>query len=306
MIEELHGTKEIVHHDQFEGFKIYMNDKYEDYPAHWHSDIEIIMPIKNKYNVRIDNVDHVLNEGDIIIIPSGEMHTLTAPPEGERLIFQVEHSILREVNGFDAAYSRFFPCAIFTKNEENDEYKKLRSLLHKIIREQEELDILCGASIHALTLSFFVEAGRICLLQNSETTGSKHQHQQSYIDTFFSICKYINEHCSEDLPLDSVVAISGFSKSHFIRLFKDFTGATYYEYLQKRRMNNAELLLIDTGDCVADIAMRSGYNSLATFNRVFKDCHNCTPTEYRKIAWTSTAHKSPEETKSVSHDQFSV
>jgi AraC-like DNA-binding protein len=305
MIEELHGTKEIVHHDQFDGFKIYMNTKHEDYPAHWHSDIEIIMPIKNIYNAFIDNVNHVLNEGDIIIIPSGEMHTLTSPPDGERLIFQVRHSILREVSGFDAAYSRFFPCAIFTKNEENDEYKKLRSLLWKIIHEQEKMDILCGASIHALTLSFFVEAGRICLMQNSGTAGVKHQRQQSYIDTFFSICKYINEHCSEDLPLDTVVGISGFSKSHFIRLFKDFTGVTYYEYLQKRRMTNAELLLIDTGDSVADIAMRSGYNSLATFNRVFKDSHNCTPSEYRKIAWSSDVHKNM-ESKPVIHESYSA
>ncbi len=292
MIEELHGTKEIVHHDQFDGFKIHMNNEHENYPAHWHSDIEIIMPLKNSYNVFVDNVTHVLNEGDIIIIPSGEMHTLTAPSEGERLIFQVKHSILKEVSGFDAAYSRFFPCAIFNKNEENDEYKKLRSLLFKIIHETENMDILCGASIHALTLSFFVEAGRICLMQNSDNAGVKHQRQQSYIDTFFSICKYINEHGSEDLTLDTVVEISGFSKSHFIRLFKDFTGVTYYEYLQKRRMTNAELLLIDTGDSVADIAMRSGYNSLATFNRVFKDSHSCTPTEYRKKAWTNTVHKS--------------
>jgi AraC-like DNA-binding protein len=284
MIEELHGTKEIVHHDQFEGFKIHMNAKHEDYPAHWHSDIEIIMPLKSTYNVMIDNVTHILNEGDIIIIPSGEMHTLTSPPVGERLILQVEHFILREVNGFDAAYSRFFPCAIFKKDEENDEYKSLRSLLHKIIREQENMNILCGASIHALALSFFVEAGRICLMQNSGNTGSNHQRQQSYIDTFFNICKYINEHCSEDLSLDSVVKLSGFSKSHFFRLFKDFTGTTYYEYLQKKRMSNAELMLIDTSDSVANIAMKSGYNSLATFNRVFKESHNCTPTEYRRMA----------------------
>ncbi|MBO7336771.1 MAG: helix-turn-helix transcriptional regulator [Lachnospiraceae bacterium] len=284
MIEELHGTKEIVHHDQFEGFKIHMNAKHEDYPAHWHSDIEIIMPLKSTFNVMIDNVTHILNEGDIIIIPSGEMHTLTSPPVGERLILQVEHFILREVNGFDAAYSRFFPCAIFKKDEENDEYKSLRSLLHKIIREQENMNILCGASIHALALSFFVEAGRICLMQNSGGTGSNHQRQQSYIDTFFNICKYINEHCSEDLSLDSVVKLSGFSKSHFFRLFKDFTGTTYYEYLQKKRMSNAELMLIDTSDSVANIAMKSGYNSLATFNRVFKESHNCTPTEYRRMA----------------------
>ncbi len=285
MIEELHGTKEIVHHIDYPSFRIYVNDESESYPTHWHSDIEIIMPLQNSYTVTVDNKTHKLSEGDIIIIPSGEIHSLAAPKEGKRLIFQVEHALLREVSGFDAAYSRFFPCAIFEKNEENDDYKKLRSLLNKIIMEKQANDILAAASIHALTLSFFVEAGRMCLRQNSESTAESHLRQQSYIDTFFNVCKYINEHCAEELSLDMVVELSGFSKSHFIRLFKDFTGVTYYDYLQKRRMANAELLLIDTGNSISDVAMQSGYNSLATFNRVFKDSHGCTPTEYRRQAW---------------------
>ena len=285
MIEELHGTKEIVHHNEIPGIKFYMNGEYENYPTHWHSDIEIIMPVENGYTAIIDNTEHRLSEGDIIIIPSGEMHMLKAPATGKRLIFQVEHSLLREVSGFDSAYSRFFPCAIFKKNEENDEYRKLRSLLNKIISEQETDDILAAAAIHALTLSFFVEAGRVCLRQSSEVALSGHKRQQSYIDTFFGICKYINEHCADELTLDDAVNLSGFSKSHFIRLFKDFTGVTFYEYLQNRRMTTAELLLIDTDQAVSDIAMHSGYNSLATFNRVFKETHSCTPSEYRKKAW---------------------
>lgn len=288
MIEELHGTKEIVHHTDYPHFKLYLNEVCENYPTHWHSDIEIIMPVKNEYTVQVNNITHVLSEGDIIIIPSGEMHTLIAPEEGSRIIFQVEHAMLREVSGFDAAYSRFFPCAIFEKNEENDAYRKLRSLLNKIIQEKLDDDILAAAGIHALTLSFFVEAGRICLRQNSRTTSENHLHRQSYIDTFFNVCKYINEHCAEEISLDTVVELSGFSKSHFIRLFKDFTGVTYYEYLQNRRMANAELLLIDTNNSISEVAMQSGYNSLATFNRVFKDSHDCTPTEYRKIAWMNS------------------
>lgn len=287
MIEELHGTKEIVHHNEFQGFKLYINEANEEYPIHWHSDIEIIMPLENTYTAIIEEEAIELFEQDIIIIPSGQMHRLAAPGSGRRIIFQIDHKLIKEVSGFDAAYSRFFPCAVFRKDEENDEYKKLRSLLSKIITENESKDILCEASIHALTLSFFVEAGRICLRKNSGEAGIHAQKRQHYIDKFFEICKYINEHCTEELQLDDIVEISGFSKSHFIRLFKDFTGVNYYEYLQKRRMTHAELLLLDTDDSISDIAMQSGYNSLATFNRVFKDAHSCTPSEYRKRKWNS-------------------
>ena len=76
--------------------------------------------------------------------------------------------------------------------------------------------------------------------------------------------------------------MSGFSKSHFIRLFKDYTGVSYYEYLTRRRMLNVELLLNNPEYSISDVAMRSGYDSIATFNRVFKTSHGVTPTEYRK------------------------
>ena len=99
----------------------------------------------------------------------------------------------------------------------------------------------------------------------------------------------MNEHCTEDLSLEALADMTGFSKSHFIRLFKEFAGVSYYEYLTKRRLLNAELLL-DNPECsIADIAMQSGFNSLATFNRVFKASHNCTPTDYRKRQHTNAS-----------------
>lgn len=47
MIEELHGRRETVLHPATQAFRLYMNIEAENYPAHWHTDLEIIMPIEN-------------------------------------------------------------------------------------------------------------------------------------------------------------------------------------------------------------------------------------------------------------------
>lgn len=51
MIEVLNGIKETVLYEGIEGFKLHDNTNFEAYPEHWHTPIEIIMPLKNYYNV---------------------------------------------------------------------------------------------------------------------------------------------------------------------------------------------------------------------------------------------------------------
>ena len=283
MLAELHGRREDVEHAQGNGFRLWLNEQTENYPPHWHTDLEIIMPLENIYTVRIDKNEYVLESGDILIIPSGEMHELIAPSHGKRLIYLVDHAIIREVNGFDSIYDKFFPCALFKKSEQMSGHDQLAQLLVQIADELKETKPLYDACIHSLILQFFVLAGRIQLNYSDKFSGIKNQKQQSYIDIFFNLCTYMNEHCTEELTLENLASMTGFSKSHFIRPFKEFAGVSYYEYLIKRRMSLAEIMLLDHPELsIADIAMQSGFNSLATFNRVFKSSHNCTPTDYRK------------------------
>lgn len=282
MIEKLQGTKETVLHTESPDFKLYMNVETENYPIHWHTDLEIIMPLENIYTVVLEEKNYVLHPYDIIIIPSGSLHELIAPEHGQRLIFQVSHSILQEVNGFDSVYNKFFPCAVFRSSEKRDRQSVMISLLEDIISEYFGAQPLFIASIHALTIQFFVEAGRIRIGQADTFVSVKKQKQQAYIDTFLSVCSYINNHCTEALTLEELADMAGFSKSHFIRLFKEFAGVSCYEYLTKRRMIYADILLSEPEYSITEVAMQSGFNSLATFNRIFKANHHCTPMEYRK------------------------
>jgi AraC-like DNA-binding protein len=109
------------------------------------------------------------------------------------------------------------------------------------------------------------------------------QKQQEYIDLFFNVCNYINDHCTENLKMDDLADIAGFSKFHFSRLFKQIMNVSCYDYLINRRVMNAEKLLIEPDMTIMQVAMKSGFNSLATFNRVFKAKNHCTPKEYKSL-----------------------
>lgn len=92
MIENLNGIHETVKYKENSNVKLFINAEAEDYPIHWHTPMEIIMPLEGGYTTQIgDDLVH-LNESDIIFIASGVTHRLIAPDSGKRLILQIEWS----------------------------------------------------------------------------------------------------------------------------------------------------------------------------------------------------------------------
>ena len=52
MIEILNGTHETVAYREMKGIKVFLNTDPEDFPLHWHTALELIMPVRNDYTVR--------------------------------------------------------------------------------------------------------------------------------------------------------------------------------------------------------------------------------------------------------------
>ena len=69
MIKILNGIHETVAYDSLSGLKLYHNHETENYPVHWHTAVEIILPMRGEYTVIIDGAPHTFYEGDIWITP---------------------------------------------------------------------------------------------------------------------------------------------------------------------------------------------------------------------------------------------
>ena len=98
--------------------------------------------------------------------------------------------------------------------------------------------------------------------------------------------EYINTHFRENLTLDDVAEFAGFSRYYFSRSFRKQTGYTFKDYLIQKRLQVAMDLLIRSNIPMQEVAVESGFGSVATFNRAFKEKKGCTPTQYRAIYGT--------------------
>ena len=72
------------------------------------------------------------------------------------------------------------------------------------------------------------------------------------------------------------------SKFHFLRIFKDVTGASPLEYRNKIRLDRAKELLLDTNIPINEIGRSIGYSSGTYFCAVFKEKIGMNPSQYRK------------------------
>lgn len=85
----------------------------------------------------------------------------------------------------------------------------------------------------------------------------------------------------EDWPVERLARVSGASPAHFARAFKEAFGVPPHRYLLTRRIERAKALLRDTEQPIIDIAFQTGWASLGTFGRVFRDITGQSPTDFR-------------------------
>lgn len=93
---------------------------------------------------------------------------------------------------------------------------------------------------------------------------------------------YMEQHYQENPSLETAALQSGYSASHFSRLFHAQLGIPYSEYLTRIRIRHAQDLLLNTKKSVTEIALETGYLHTGNLSEQFKQQTGMTPLQYRK------------------------
>ena len=85
-----------------------------------------------------------------------------------------------------------------------------------------------------------------------------------------------------ELSLASLAKDSGYSRAHFLRMFRAATGLTPHQYVLERRVSTARQLLRNSKFSLVDVALKCGFSSQTHMNDVFRKHLGVTPQEYRR------------------------
>ena len=118
------------------------------------------------------------------------------------------------------------------------------------------------------------------------------------------VVAHICAHLEEDLSLDRLSEVAGFSKFHFHRQFAAATGFTAAQFVRFTRLKRAAYqLAFDRSRSVLEVALDAGFASPEAFARAFKELHEQTPSDFRESpVWAAWVSRRPLPSPTSEHD----
>lgn len=268
-----------------EMINIRKHTRFIKFPKHSHNFLEFNYVYSGNLNQIIDEEKITLKKGEIIFLNKSITHEIEEANENDIIInflirpefFQYIFSLADREN----IILDFLINTIYSNSEEGEylyfkvsEDQSVQDIMEKIILELYEPNIMSKTSIKLLVGLLIVE-----LMKNS-------QNIEIYsVDNYdkmlnLQVLRYIDEeYISGNLyEVSEIIKQPHYKVS---KLIKSYTGFTFKQLVQEKRMSKAAELLMKTDLPVIEIMRLVGYENITYFYKVFKGKYKMTPYDYR-------------------------
>lgn len=238
---------------------------------HWHTVIEIFAVTEGELIFWVDEEEHPLKAGELMIVNSNDIHWVQAPKKNFTVVLQIP---LKQFEDYFTAqrFIRFSDTV-----EGGNGY--LASLMGQLYEAYQSTRVGKNFKVYALyyeILNLLVEQYRLTQVREQEIRHSR------YLDILSKITAYMREHYREDLRLGEVAAVFGYSDAYLSRMFMKYAKINFKTYLQDIRMAYAYRDLIHTEHTVSQIAMEHGFSSSRAFSQEFRKRYGRLPSQMRE------------------------
>ncbi|MCD8027954.1 MAG: AraC family transcriptional regulator [Erysipelotrichaceae bacterium] len=243
-------------------------------PYHWHNSAEILYVRRGKLNIWMNKKNYVLKQNDFIYINSKEVHSTQSPEDNEVIVLQIPGNFLETFSNNQSLYIHCNTIEI----EENKYFDQIRKILYQMYICSQIKDDAFYLKVYSLLF----ELGYILVKNFWIKEEHANINTYKYLNKLSEICEYIKSHYQENLTLNEVAGIYGYSPQYLSRIFKKYTGTTFLAYLNTIRLNMAYKQITQTDYSILTIAEDNGFSNVKALNKLFKETYGVTPTAYHK------------------------
>ncbi|OAB38548.1 hypothetical protein PMSM_01745 [Paenibacillus macquariensis subsp. macquariensis] len=254
---------------------------------HWHDSIELLFVLKGKVDVYIEKKRFTLQEEDVLIINSNEIHRIQSDENNLLLALQIPISFIK-TQFADIDEVKFLCKSFLYKPEEQEKFNEVRSLLAEMMWVYNKENFSYELKIKSLLFQLIyvlLWKFRESRTENSSRIGSK------YKDRMLSIVNYIQGNYMKSLSLHEIAEQEHLSLPYLSSFFQKSMGKSFSEYVNQLRLKHALRDITYTDHSITQIAMDHGFSSPKSFHKVFKDVYKVTPNQYRKDLQTHEEHE---------------
>ncbi len=258
MIHQVTNTKSNFNYNAY----IYQNIEWT---AHFHENFELIHCMNGTQIIHIGQEQYVLNQGELMLIPPNRVH-----------FFKIDSNTLVWIGVFSADH-----IALFAKHNSNKLFSCFRCdecieyYLKKVLFYQGTPDLYIRKSALYAICS---ECQKKAIILDEIT----------YSHVLNRILEYISQHYRTSITLQTAAEALGYEYHYFSSLFHKYFSMNFKEFINLYRYQTACDLMIHEKYSLTEIAMESGFQSIRSFNDIFKTLSGVTPSEYRASFKSST------------------
>ena len=252
------------------------------FPVHWHKSAEFILALKDHCRYSVQGEEYDLQNGDVLLVWPTELHSVIDTPGEASVILQFPSTMVDSNLDLSTALSSMTSLHKISRAELPELCKTLREYILDC-RYLGKSDDPFAETLSKMTIYKILLAIAQYGVDHMGSAAHRHIEAGSGYDKIREACAYITSNCDKDLSLPLVADNIGLSHYYFSRLFKEYSGTTFREYLSSQRVRRAKKLLSDECLSITDIAYQSGFQSISNFNRVFLEQTGSSPKDYRKM-----------------------
>ena len=234
--------------------------------------VEVLLVYEGSGIYTIDNNKYIAKKGDLIFYNSGVVHDEFGGNGSNLGTYCLGISNLKILKLGDNKIIEDNYCPIINCNEYFDDILSMFDIIRKSI----DVDGIHVAEFSNFLVQALVVKFRIIIEKN----GDVKQIKEPSLATKIKI--YIDKNYNENISLKSIAEAVNANQYYLSHIFKEETGFSPMQYVTRRRIGEAQNLLINTQLSITEIAANVGYNNSNYFQNVFKKIVGYTPGSYRK------------------------
>ncbi|MBQ7188810.1 MAG: helix-turn-helix domain-containing protein [Kiritimatiellae bacterium] len=248
-------------------------------PRHAHDTLEILCCLKGVLGYEFDRSPGVtMTAGCFLVVPDGAGHRMAGGLETPslRMSFFLRPNLPKggRFNLFTATNFRAFRASLlrkrFTPQAIPGEARGVLMRLADLIREPAlSPDQLTEARVLAVFGFHALASGLQTPVRKTETR------------LMDEAVKWLEAHYAEKITLAQLIAYMGYSRSRFFSLFREYTGLSPLDWLNRHRIRRAQDILRTTSKPVEEVAHLVGFTDLTFFFRLFRRHVGCSPAASR-------------------------
>lgn len=250
----------------------WLNRDYPIYHEHSHWELFVIMSGEVCHN--INGKEEILKKGDAYLIRPTDMHSLKLKKKQkdnyQHINFTFSDEFAKKILSVYDCYEEILnekESIRFTLDQSEVSMVYDKALLTQNL-PQEKYEMSTKTIVSRILIKFFEQ---------------RTLFESEYPEWLNEFIIYVNNPNVFGKSTRDLAKYTPYSYSRLTTLFKQYVGVTIVDYMNEKRMIYAKRLLRTTKLTTLQISEMIGYNSLSSFNHLFKDTYGVTPTEYRKV-----------------------